>query len=192
MNRNRRNSRSDIIIDLTSLLDVIFIILLVVLCSQQASASEQEDSYSGRLKVLEQAEKEADKAKKDAETARDVYNDAADTNTGLGKYVFAVSIAVPYDDADVTKREIKLLREGEGEIETYELRGYDTAGAMEEFTSDLERYITKYEDSPVIISLNDDDERILYRDETEISSILFELSGRYDNVYVKGNLGDDR
>lgn len=192
MNRNRRNSRSDIIIDLTSLLDVIFIILLVVLCSQQASASEQEDSYSGRLEELEQAEEEADKAKKDADTARDVYNDAADTNIGLGKYVFAVSIAVPYDDADVTKREIKLLREGEGEIETYELRGYDTAAAMEEFTSDLERYITKYEDSPVIISLNDDDERILYRDETEISSILFELSGRYDNVYIKGNLGDDR
>ena len=31
---------------------------------------------------------------------------------------------------------------------------------------------------------------ILYRDEKSITEILNELSGKYDNVYIKGNLSE--
>ena len=56
MRRKRNRFKSDVIIDLTSLLDVIFIILLVVLCGQ----SSMKENLSELQSEAENAQREAD------------------------------------------------------------------------------------------------------------------------------------
>lgn len=182
MNRKNRKSRNDLIIDLTSLLDVIFIILLAVMVGQKdASAQQQQDLDALQSAAAEQIEQ--------AENAKQLYEDMLDTQNNLSKYVYAVSVTVPYNKDEIQKREIMLLTEG-GEPQTFPLIGNETADSLAAFKENLAASIVSHADCPVILSLNDDDERILYRDEKAVSGILYELSDEYDNVYIKGNLSE--
>lgn len=182
MSRKNRKSRNDLTIDLTSLLDVIFIILLAVMVGQKdASAQEQQD-----LDAL-QADAVAQIAQ--AENAQQLYEDMLDTQNNLSKYVYAVSITVPYDKDEIHKREIMLLTEG-SDPQTFPLIGNETAESLAAFKESLAGSIADHTDCPVILSLNDDDEKILYRDEKAVSGILYEISAEYDNVYIKGNLSE--
>lgn len=182
MRKNKHIRNSDIIIDLTSLLDVIFIILLVVLIGQFNNAKQQETHLANQ-------QTEAEAAIEEAEGQIAVYENMIDTIDNVNKYVLAVSIAAPYNKEELHKREIKLLAEG-NELKSFPLVGSDTEETFSEFTETLEGFIKSNPDSPVILSLNDDDDKILYRDEKAITEILYELSGKYDNVYIKGNLSE--
>lgn len=179
MKRNGKSTRGDIIIDLTSLLDVIFIILLVVLCGQN-SVSER----------LSEREAEAKKKSSEAEVIVKLYKDQMDIADSLNQYVWSVSIVVSYDPSEITKRQIRLLKEGE-EIECFDLIGNDIDESLTSFRDILSDYIEKNKERPVILSLNEEDENILYRDETAVNEILFELAKGYSNVYIKGNLSGD-
>lgn len=185
MSRKNRKSKKDLIIDLTSLLDVIFIILLVVMVGQKdASAQKQQD--------LDALQADAAKQIAQAENAQQLYEDMLDTQNNLSKYVYAVSITVPYDPdntGDIHIREINLLIEG-CEPQIFTLKGKDTTDTLAEFKESLAASIASHADCPVILSLNDDDEKILYRDEKAVSGILYEISAEYDNVYIKGNLSE--
>ena len=182
MRRYKRNKKNDIIIDLTSLLDVIFIVLLVVMAGQFTASKNQENALADQ-------QTEAEAMMEDAENMIAVYEDMIDTMDNVNKYILAVSIAVPYNRDELHKREIKLLAEG-NELKTFPLTGSDTEESFNEFRDTLEDFIKSNSDSPVILSLNDDDDKILYRDEKSVTEILSELSGEYDNVYIKGNLSE--
>ena len=175
MSRKNRKSKKDLIIDLTSLLDVIFIILLVVMVGEKDSSAQQQQDLEEQI---EQAEND-----------KQLYEDMLDTQNNLSKYVYAVSITVPYDKDEIHKREIMLLTEG-SEPQTFPLIGNETAESLAAFKESLAGSIADHTDCPVILSLNDDDEKILYRDEKAVSGILYELSAEYDNVYIKGNLSE--
>ena len=54
-----------------------------------------------------------------------------------------------------------------------------------EFRVYLKDYIEQNPEKPVILSLNEGDEKILYRDEKMIKKIFEELSETYKNVYIK-------
>ena len=182
MRRYKRNKKNDIIIDLTSLLDVIFIVLLVVMAGQFTASKNQENALADQ-------QTEAESKIEEAENMIAVYEDMIDTMDNVNKYVVAVSIAVPYNKEELHKREIKLLAEG-NELKSITLVGSETEEAFIELKETLESFIKSNPDSPVILSLNDDDDKILYRDEKAITEILNELSGEYDNVYIKGNLSE--
>lgn len=177
MSRNKR-SRSDIIIDLTSLLDVIFILLLVVMIGQKTATAQSEQELA---QLQEQAEVQIE----EAENAKQIYENIAESY----KYVWAASVSVPFDAAEIQKRTIKLFVNGE-EIRSFDLIGNNVESTFEEFEEILEEYISKYNDSPVILSLNDDDDKILYRDEKKITEIFNELAENNSNVYIKGNLSE--
>ncbi len=179
MKRIRRNRKSDIIIDLTSLLDVIFIILLVVIVGQkytntniQNDLIEEKESYEGAVSEYN--------------NSQTLYDDAVNTV----KYFKSVSVSVPYDPDEVHKREIQFLFFGENEGEPIELIGNDVNNSIQEFKDRLEQYISENSDNPIVLSLNDDDDTILYRDEKLITEVFNELSSKYNNVYVKGNLSE--
>lgn len=176
MRRKRRGSGRDVLIDLTSLLDVMFIILLIVMWGQ--------NSVEGNL---EKTQEEAEEAKIQAENEYLLYEELLETADNLNQYVWAVSIIVPYDADDVTQRKIQMLKEGE-EIESFELVGNNVADSVEAFRKSLIGYVKKYEDRPVILSLNEKDENILYRDEVMLNEILTELAKEYNNVYIKGSV----
>lgn len=179
MRKNRNGYKRDIIIDLTSLLDVIFILLLVVLCGQ-----------SGIREGLEQSNAEYEHARAQAEANHQLYEDQLEIADHLDKYVWAVSVVVPYDEKEITQRQIKLLKEG-GEIESFDLVGNEVTGSAKAFKESLTDYIRKYKDRPVILSLNEEDDRILYRDEVMVNEIFVELSKEYTNVYIKGNINEE-
>lgn len=177
--RKKRRSRGDIIIDLTSLLDVIFIILLVVLCGQQGISSDL------NAKITEAQEKE-----EQATDAKELYEDMIHTEDNLQQLVWAASISVPYDKTEITKREIKVLVEGK-EIESFTLVGNDVEESFENFRSELTGYIESNNGKPVILSLNENDDNILYRDEMRMKDIINEILSSYNNVYIKGNLSEE-
>lgn len=179
MRRKKSGSKSDIIIDLTSLLDVIFIMLLVVLCGQSSINESLAEEQSKVEHALIQAESEYQ-----------LYKDQIETADSLNQYVWAVSIVVPYNEKEITQRQIRLLNEGK-EIENFDLIGNDVTSTIDTFRESLVGFIQENKDRPVILSLNEEDENILYRDEIMVNEILKELSKEYSNVYIKGKTGED-
>ena len=179
MGRKRRNAGNGVLIDLTSLLDVIFILLLVVVCSYnyEKQKNEQDAVVARESMTSAQAEAEADSK---------AYTDMLETQNALQDYVWAASIVVPFEPDEITLRHIKVLRE-DSEIVSIDLAGNDVSESIEQFRDILTDYISEHSDRPVILSLNENDDSILYRDERMINEILNELSDTFDNVYLKGN-----
>lgn len=171
--RRRRNKREDLIIDLTSLLDIIFIILLVVMCSQQLTKWEYESQ-----------EQAATEKVRDAEATAELYQDQMETHDKLNEYVVKLSVYSDFNPEQITVRKVRILKELEA-IEIIDLIGADTADAFAELEGNLAAYIQENSDKPVILSLNEGDEKILYRDEKAILAIFEKLSQEYTNVYIK-------
>lgn len=179
MRRSKRGSGGDVVIDLTSLLDVIFIILLVVLLGQNTIENN-----------LKQAQANAEDVMAQATAEQKLYEQYLEIADNINQYVFVVSVVVPYNKDDVTQRTIQILKEGE-EIERFELSGNNVAGAVEDFKKSLIRYIETNNDRPVILSLNEKDDNILYRDEAMVLELFYELTGTYNNVYIRGSLHEE-
>lgn len=179
MRRNKRNRKNDVLIDLTSMLDVIFIVLLVVMVGQKTVSTISQNQLTAQ-------QQSADEALTDLQNAKSLYDTAVDA----ARYFKSVSVAVPYEPNEVHKREIQFLFFGEKDTETITLIGNDTEKAMQQCKEKLEQYINRNEESPIILSLNDDDDKILFRDEKMITELLNELSAKYENVYIKGNLSE--
>ncbi len=171
--RRRRKRNNDLLIDLTSLLDVIFIFLLVILCGEQL-AKEQ---YINQ----EQAAREQ---VQEAEAAKELYEDQLEISDSLNQYVNAISVYSDYNPEQITVRKVRVLKEAQ-EMESFDLIGADTKEAYAGFRECLVAYIAETPDQPVILSLNEGDEKILYRDEKAILEIFEDLSDEYGNVYIK-------
>lgn len=174
MRRKRRGAGRDVLIDLTSLLDIMFIILLVVLWGQQ---SKNED--------LMKMQAEAEQVKAQTEAQYKLYEQQLEIADNVNQLVWAASVVVPYDEKDITKRTILVLKEGE-EIESFALAGNNVADSVAAFRECLVGYILANKDKPVILSLNDNDDYILYRDEVMVTEIFMELANEYSNVYLRG------
>ena len=181
MKRIKQNRKSDIIIDLTSLLDVIFIVLLVVMVGQKYTITNKQNDLKEEMERYEAAISEYN-------NSQALYDDAVNT----ARYFKSVSVTVPYDHDEVHKREIHLLFLGEGEQEPIELIGNEVDNSIQEFKDRLEQYIFENSDTPIVLSLNDNDDTILFRDEKMITEVFNELSSKYDNVYIKENLSEDK
>lgn len=130
------------------------------------------------------AQEEAEQSKADADAAKEAYEDMQDTQDNLQQYVWAASIVVPYEPEEITIRHIKVLREDKNII-TIDLVGNDVATEVDEFRKSLTSYIQEHEDRPVILSLNENDDKILFRDEKAVNEVLNELADEYSNVYIK-------
>ena len=179
MRRKRRGSRGDVLIDLTSLLDVIFIILLIVMWGQNTVEMN-----------LKQTQAETEAAMNQTKAEQMLYEQQLEIAENINSYVFAVSVVVPYDKTDVTQRTIQILKEGE-EIENFKLAGNNVNASVEAFRKSLTEYVEANKDRPVILSLNEQDDNILYRDEVMVTEIFNELTKKYGNVYIRGSLYEE-
>lgn len=171
--RRRRKRNNDLVIDLTSLLDVIFILLLVILCGEQLAKEE----YISK-------EQQASEVVQEAEAAKGLYEDQMELSDNINNYVCTISVYSDYNPDQITVRKVRILKENE-EIESFDLIGADTQDVYEAFTKRLTEYVTASAEQPVILSLNEGDEKILYRDEKAILQIFEQLSDDYENVYIK-------
>ncbi len=193
MNRQRYN-KGDILIDLTSLLDVVFIVLAIVLCNQQyqtktlETAEEQlmqeRDSIEQKQNEMNERERQVAEREEAADSQYVLYKDQLDMKEDLQQYVLTVSVNVGYVTPDMKERNINILLCGEENPETFHLKGENTE-ELNTFEEKLKKCIEGNDDKPVILSLNEDEEKILWRDEKRIKEIFEKLGNNYDNVYEK-------
>lgn len=174
MRRNKKN-HGDLVIDLTSLLDVIFIILLVVIGS----------GYQNNVNIEAKTDIYKEENKKLAEEKK-LYKNAYDTQD----FVCIIPISVPYDEEEVAQRKIVIPEELGFNNDDFVLIGASEDG-YENFESKISSYIKENNKRPIILSLNENSDDILYRDEKRMNELLMNLSSEYDNVYIKGNVSEE-
>lgn len=199
--RLKSSSTLNTIIDLTSLLDVIFILLFVVMISSKQrviDANEKAEDLKNNLTKTEEKNSELEQELSDtkdelnkAEMVSSKY--ASDTRISdelsekidnLNDYVAFIVIDVYYSPTDPTSRTIKIMN-GDSLLFNKKFSN-DTAGsswnqcedALGAFVSDKNS-----ENIPVIVSVTHDD--ILNRDMDTVSTMLSELQDSYDNLYEK-------
>ncbi|MBP5264290.1 MAG: hypothetical protein J6Z33_07965 [Lachnospiraceae bacterium] len=180
--KRRHRAKSDILIDLTSLLDVIFIVLLVVIGRQMNLTDQQAEQVKAGIAV-EEATAQAEVA----HAKYSLYLDQLDTADTLNQMVCALTVYCYYSENDVTERYVEILRKGDAEPTMITMRGENVSAALQSVKNAIIEYVQDNHEFPVILSLNEGDERILYRDEKAIKKIFEELSvsADYPNVYVK-------
>lgn len=172
--RGKQNNRGDILIDLTSLLDVIFIVLLVVLCHGQLSSQQVHDEKIQVEKEMAEVDKKAS-----------LYSQQLDIMENLQQYVMIISVDSSYDPSNIKERKVEVLINGNMETDSFELIGENTKEPLKQLEELLNTYIEENADKQIILSLNENDERILYRDETAIISIFEKLGNENRNVLLR-------
>ncbi|MBQ9549997.1 MAG: hypothetical protein IJU87_04215 [Lachnospiraceae bacterium] len=181
--RRDRHGKSDILIDLTSLLDVIFILLMVVLAKQQVSGMELEKKevfISELQSSLERTEaEELDKLR--------LYTDQIDT----AEKTVIISVTATFNPVEPKQRSLKILKNGNTEADEFILSGGDTKEAYEAFEKKLREYVSSPEGMPVILSIADDGSEILYRDQKRIQEIFLSLQKGSDDIYIRA-VSEDR
>lgn len=184
MKKKRHRAKSDILIDLTSLLDVIFIVLLVVIGRQMTLAEKQQEQVEANGTV-----EEAMAMAQDAQAKYELYMDQIDTAEQIGQYVCVISVYAYYNEADLTERHVKIYRKGDAEpFATFDLIGENVQPSLDKIKAAIKEYAEKNDDLPVILTLNERDEKILYRDEQAIKHIFEDLTGETEglpNIYIK-------
>ncbi len=176
--RRRRRTKGDIIVDFTSLLDVIFILLMLVLSKQQVFASQSKEKLEQDLAAANAMEEQAEKEYR-------LYEDQVESSEKINEYICLVSVYCNYDKNEVTSRTISILDyDGIADV-PIELKGNDVTAEMSELEKRLTDTIEDNPDKAILLSLNKDDDNILYRDENKILEIFGKLSDEYENVVLK-------
>ncbi|MBQ6968359.1 MAG: hypothetical protein IJP84_10725 [Lachnospiraceae bacterium] len=175
--RRSGGRRNDILIDLTSLLDVIFILLMVVLARQQISDMDLKDQ-TAKLKE-QQVELQAEKAE-----TMDEYRLYSAQNDLTEKMVI-ISVTATFDPENPKERSLKILKNGNEKPEVFALSGGNTKEAFDKFEEQLVSYVKEAGGLPVVLSLADDGSEILYRDASKIQEIFNSLSSLSKDVYIR-------
>ena len=180
MGRRNTFDKINIELDLTSLLDVIFIVLMVVLCS----------SYNNDHKIGE-----LQKALDDANGKAGMYEDHGDDIEHLDERVVFLTIRADFYTEDPTHRTVRIMTNDdyngaeqiditpEDEEEKYSAIKDKIATVLD---STSETSAEKTETIPVWVTLSD--ENILYRDWVEFDDMLGVLKESYPNLYVYDRL----
>ncbi len=178
---NRRNNKKEVVLDLTSLLDVIFIVLLIVMSRQQLlsdKAQLTEDDYNNKI-----SEQEA--ISESANAAYEMYTEQLETYENINSYAPIVVIYSDYMSYDPTERTVR-IKFGDAEIEEVGKLYSGTVGNTFDILNEkLQDYIEKNTDKPILISLNAGETGILYRDEVAIFDVIEDLRETYPNIYMK-------
>ncbi len=157
--KNRENKIIDI--DLTSMLDVIFIVLMVVMCQQVlglSKASQEKEDLENMVKVyqvLEEAEE--------------------------GNFVAYTSLRVDFEDANPKVRHIRLLYGNNPAIKEIEITPETEDSAYEEFVSSTENFLDDNKSIPVMLVIGEDG--ILYRDHERMEKEIKKLQETHSNLY---------
>ena len=170
--RRKRHSGTDLIIDLTSLLDVIFIILAMYMCifSDMAKNIQSENSTTGPI------------------------NGATKIAEDLDNYILIESVYSSFDISKPQNRTLSFIaatstgdleakEEAKKNVQEYKIESEDSAMQFEEFEKAVRDSIEKNSDRElVILKLNKGENTILYRDETRILEFFNKLAEDYPDM----------
>lgn len=166
--RREHLHNNNILLDLTPLLDVIFIILLIFV----SQTIQLKKTSAGEAQRLQDEYKEA---KKEYDLRNEMIDD----------YYTFVTVISTYDEENPENREIRISRDPNEADQIITLNGSNVEQEYSEFEECLKGYIDPGREAPIVFSLNQGDERILYRDENRIREIVEKLQNSNNNVYFK-------
>ena len=171
-------------IELTSLLDVIFIVLMIVICSQQMSANEKKQEAQTALDQAQAIEISAEDALAEAEAEKALFEEHREMYEEINTQMSIVTVYADYTPSNPSERTLYLMIDTESSKKITLTPGTET-DAFKKLDDELSDAVENAKESgkPVIISINTD--RILYRDESRLSSMVDDLFRRYDNIYYK-------
>ena len=172
-------NKNSIDLDLTALLDVIFILLMVVMCYQVSAVK------SG-VEEAEQKAIEAEAAEESAEANAAVLAAQLEAMEEVESKVAFMSVYVGYDPSNITTRYIRFVRSGKEEsqevIQEITITPATEDMSYQEFAAEFQAFMEANAEKPVLLSL--DDSKILYRDHERMSSLIGELEGQYTNLFM--------
>ncbi len=190
MRRQRRSGTvRDLIIDLTPLLDVIFIILLIVLATGDVYSQSAEDVKAEAEAMKTEAQKEslnAQQSVNDAEQKVNTYQTHLEAYEDIDNYFSIITVSAGYDIRNRRNRTIR-IKINDNEDKVYELNPANTKnGEWTKIREYIENRVAEDPELPVILVLNmKNEERMLYRDQEDIWRIFEELRSEYPNVSIK-------
>lgn len=160
-------------LDMTPLLDVIFIILMVVICHQMLNTDNAKQD-------IEQLNEQLDVATAENEVHK-AQLEAYDSEEAL---VAFVTLYADYKTNNPKIRYIKLAYNNSYAISDIEITPDNESEAFASFKDALTSFISDKQDMPVMLVL--DESHILYRDQVRLTETLKELETEYDNLYLTG------
>lgn len=188
--RKKTKSLGQFLIDLTPLLDVIFIFLIVVLTYQDTYQDNVEQQLTESQAAITQMETQVNQAT--AEQA--VLKDQKDTYDHLSDYVDVITVYATYTNPEKRKYRTLYVKVNMDEPVVFELNPSNNEQKWEECRSFLEDIIKKDSESEkhVILSRKAvNQERVLYRDDVAINKMFEDLLDKYNysGMYLKGDNG---
>ena len=193
--KKRFGNRINTAIELTSLLDVIFIVLMVVLLNSQVSGQNKVREAESRMEQAEAMMDEAADARAEAEADAAILKDQIEMLKDSEAQMAVITVYVDYTPSSPKNRHIRTTVNGT-ELERIDITPETQNEAYEMFGRQLDEVIAGYADGtdgterrPVILSL--DTTQILYRDEKAVDQVIGKLFDSYDNLFYKaGSAGD--
>jgi len=158
--RNRSKSLRQLIIDLTPLLDVIFILLIVVLCDQDSFIADAKDAAE-QVSQQEQA----------LETERETWQERLDAYEKQYSYMNVVNIHVTPSENDRKHRTVYISM-GSEKPQTWELDPGRENQVWQKCKEHIENNLSDKSDRITIINI--ENSTMLYRDYEMVKGDFFE------------------
>lgn len=184
MRLGKNKSIGQIIIDLTPLLDVVFILLIVVLSFQDAYSAE----VDSRISEAHQIESDAKDMVSTTESKNATISEQLDTYANLNDYVNIVTIYADYQPSNRKYRTIYLVI-NDADVKEIALNPSNGDSAWKECEETIKQCLEENSDIPTIYTIKN--EKMLYRDEQMITSLFSHLSSSYNNIYLKNYVETD-
>lgn len=169
MNTMRNKVKLDL--DLTPLLDVIFIVLMVVMCQMSIN------SESEREKTVE-----AENAAEEAQAKYEVVTTQLENYENEDQLVAFITLNAMYEKNDPKTRHIRLAYNDATLIEDIVITPDNQEDAYIQFAYEITSFLEEKEGSPVLLSI--DDSRILYRDYVRMEKEIASLQEAYNNLFL--------
>lgn len=182
MAKNRKpRSIGRILIDLTPLLDVVFIMLIVVLAGQDNYNSKADQKIAEAEKIVAEAESEVS----EIEAKNSALSEQMAAYSEINDHFNIVTVYAAYSTENRKLRTIYLVINTDDPIQI-NLNPSNTSSAWAECREMIENVIKKDKDLPMILSIStSNDEKMLYRDEQAIITMLNDLGKTYSNITVR-------
>lgn len=188
--KKKTKTLGQFLIDLTPLLDVIFIFLIVVLTSQDKFQEDTKQNLADSQTTISEMQETVSKA----EAQQATINDQMDTYDHLSEYLDIITVYATYTDPAKRKYRDLYVQVNMGELKKFELNPSNSAEQWAACRAYLDKIVEEDCKSKkhVILSkkaINED--RVLYRDDSEINKIYEELIEKYQypGMYLKGEKG---
>lgn len=179
--KSKIKSIGQLLIDLTPLLDVVFLLLMVVLCYQD---NYKDTADTERMFAEEQAS-QAMLQMEAVESRNEALENRVDFLQKTDSYIEIVTVYATYNSSNRKSRTIHILSAA-GE-QTIPLTPSNSELAWEECRSSIAAVLdANAADTlrhPVLLNIQDS--KMLYRDYKRLSDIYSELCGSYDNLYLR-------